>query len=59
MSVFGVEADDSIPYRQVEIALFEKSGVPFVILRPNWFADNFHIFWKAGIRPRRHRGSRR
>ncbi|WP_112661962.1 SDR family oxidoreductase [Microvirga flavescens] len=47
-SVFGVEADDSIPYRQVEIAL-EKSGTPYVILRPNWFADNFHIFWKAGI----------
>jgi uncharacterized protein YbjT (DUF2867 family) len=48
MSVFGVDADDSIPYRQVEIAV-EKSGVPYVILRPNWFADNFHIFWKAGI----------
>ncbi|MBB3137790.1 uncharacterized protein YbjT (DUF2867 family) [Rhizobium pisi] len=47
-SVFGVDADDSIPYRQVEIAL-EKSGTPYVILRPNWFADNFHNFWKAGI----------
>jgi len=47
-SVFGVDADDSIPYRQVEIAI-EKSGAPYVILRPNWFADNFHIFWKAGI----------
>jgi uncharacterized protein YbjT (DUF2867 family) len=48
MSAFGADADDSIPYRQVEIAV-EKSGVPFVILRPNWFADNFHIFWKHGI----------
>jgi uncharacterized protein YbjT (DUF2867 family) len=47
-SVFGVEADDSIPYRQVEIAI-EKSGVPYVILRPNWFADNFHTYWKAGL----------
>jgi uncharacterized protein YbjT (DUF2867 family) len=47
-SVFGVDADDSIPYRQVEIAL-GRSGTPFVILRPNWFADNFHTFWKAGI----------
>ncbi|MGZ2484030.1 uncharacterized protein YbjT (DUF2867 family) [Rhizobium pisi] len=47
-SVIGVDADDSIPYRQVEIAL-EKSGTPYVILRPNWFADNFHNFWKAGI----------
>lgn len=47
-SAFGVDADDSIPYRQVEIAL-EKSGAPYVILRPNWFSDNFHTFWKAGI----------
>ncbi len=47
-SVFGVDADDSIPYRQVEIAL-EQSGTPFVILRPNWFADNFHTFWKPGM----------
>lgn len=47
-SVLGVDADDAIPYRQVEIAL-EKSGTPHVILRPNWFADNFHTFWKTGI----------
>ena len=47
-SVFGVDADDSIPYRQIEIAI-EKSGVPYVILRPNWFSDNFHTYWKAGI----------
>ncbi|MBY8083249.1 SDR family oxidoreductase [Vibrio fluvialis] len=47
-SVLGVDADDSIPYRQVEIAL-GNSGVPYVILRPNWFADNFHTYWKAGI----------
>lgn len=47
-SVFGVDADDSIPYRQVEIEL-EKSGTPYVILRPNWFSDNFHTYWKAGI----------
>jgi uncharacterized protein YbjT (DUF2867 family) len=47
-SVFGVEADESNPYRQVEISL-ENSGLPFVILRPNWFSDNFHTFWKAGL----------
>jgi uncharacterized protein YbjT (DUF2867 family) len=47
-SVLGVEADEANPYRQVEITL-ENSGLPFVILRPNWFADNFHTFWKAGI----------
>lgn len=47
-SVFGVDADDDIPYRQVELSL-ERSGTPFVILRPNWFADNFHTYWRAGI----------
>lgn len=47
-SALGVDADDSNPMRQVEIAL-EQSGTPHVILRPNWFADNFHNFWKAGI----------
>lgn len=47
-SAMGVDADDSIPFRQVELAL-ERSATPYVILRPNWFADNFHTFWKAGI----------
>ena len=47
-SAMGVNADDSIPYRQVELAI-ERSGTPFVILRPNWFADNFHTYWKAGV----------
>ncbi len=47
-TAIGVDADDNIPYRQVELAL-ERSGTRFVILRPNWFADNFHNFWKAGI----------
>lgn len=48
MTALGVDADDAIPYRQVELAL-ERSGTPFVILRPNWFVDNFHTFWKPGI----------
>lgn len=48
MTALGVDADDAIPYRQAEIAL-QKSGTPYVILRPNWFADNFHTFWKAGV----------
>lgn len=48
LSVFGVDADDSIPYRQVELKII-ASGAPYVILRPNWFADNFHTYWKAGI----------
>lgn len=48
LSVFGVDADDSIPYRQVELKII-ASGASYVILRPNWFADNFHTYWKAGI----------
>jgi uncharacterized protein YbjT (DUF2867 family) len=48
-TVFGVDADDQIPYRQIELFL-ERSGSPLVILRPNWFADNFHTFWLEGIR---------
>lgn len=47
-TAIGVDADDRIPYRQVELAL-QRSGTPFVILRPNWFADNFHTYWKAGV----------
>jgi uncharacterized protein YbjT (DUF2867 family) len=47
-TAFGVNADDSIPYRQVELEV-EKSGVPYVILRSNWFADNFQTFWKYGV----------
>lgn len=48
-SVFGVDADDSIPYRQAELQL-ERSGTSFVILRPNWFMDNFRTYWGEGIR---------
>ncbi len=48
-SVFGVDASDEIPYRKAEIAL-EQSGLPHVILRPNWFADNFQTYWRDDIR---------
>lgn len=48
-SVFGVEADNTNPYRQIETAL-QESGNPFVILRPNLFADNFHTSWKDAIK---------
>lgn len=49
MSVLGADADEANPYRRGEIAL-AASGVAHVILRPNWFADNFHSYWLAGIR---------
>ncbi len=48
-SALGVDADDAIPYRQVELFLM-RSGTPYVILRPNWFADNFHTYWLPGIK---------
>ena len=48
-TALGVDADEKIPYRQVELFLM-TTGVPFVILRPNWFADNFHNFWLEGIK---------
>lgn len=40
----GVNADDNSPLRRVEL-LIEKSGAPYVFLRPNWFSDNFHSYW--------------
>jgi uncharacterized protein YbjT (DUF2867 family) len=48
MTAMGTELDDSGSLRQVELAL-ERSGAPFVILRPNWFMDNFHTVWLAPI----------
>jgi uncharacterized protein YbjT (DUF2867 family) len=33
----------------VELALI-NSGTPYVILRPNWFADNFHSYWIHGVK---------
>lgn len=47
-TVFGADADDNIPYRKVELSLI-ATGLPYVIVRPNWFADNFHTFWRAGV----------
>ncbi len=40
MTALGVDADDSISLRQVEI-LLEQSNIPYTHLRPNWFMQNF------------------
>src|SRR5262249_21672072 len=48
----GTEYDDSGSLRQVELAL-ERSGAPSVILRPNWFMDNFHTYWLGAIQQER------
>ncbi len=49
MTAMGANADPSAPLRLVELQL-EASGVPFNVIRPNWFMQNFHTFWLAGIR---------
>lgn len=45
----GVDADEAIPLRRLERRL-EASGARYVILRPNWFIDNFLTYWGPGIR---------
>ncbi len=49
MTAMGANADPSAPLRRVELQL-EASGLPFNVIRPNWFMQNFHTFWLAGIR---------
>lgn len=49
MTAMGANADPSAPMRRAELQL-EASGLPFNIIRPNWFMQNFHTFWLAGIR---------
>lgn len=48
-TVIGADADPSSPYGRIE-AFLKQSGTPFVILRPNWFTDNFLTYWGAGIK---------
>lgn len=48
MSAMGADADPSSPLRRSELEL-EKSGVPYNIIRPNWFMQNFNTFWIHGI----------
>lgn len=48
-TALGVGSVLSSPYYKAEQTL-KSAGIPFVILRPNWFSDNFHTFWIQGIR---------
>jgi len=41
LTAMGVELDDSIMLRLLE-RYVEKSGIPYVHLRPNWFMQNFN-----------------
>ncbi|MDF3036854.1 MAG: NAD-dependent epimerase/dehydratase family protein [Paucimonas sp.] len=48
MTALNVNASDDIPFRKAELRL-EQSGVPYNIIRPNWFMQNFNTFWIKGI----------
>lgn len=47
-TALGVDASDAIPLRQLELKLI-GSGAPHVILRPNWFSDNFATYWANDV----------
>lgn len=49
LSTVAADVSEDNPYRRIEEVL-ENSGLPFVILRANWFADNFRTVWKDDIR---------
>jgi uncharacterized protein YbjT (DUF2867 family) len=48
MTAIGVEHAPDSPLRRAELDL-EASGVPFNIVRPSWFMQNFNTFWVHGI----------
>lgn len=47
-SMMGVEHAPEEPFHQVEQAL-KASLARWVLLRPNWFADNFHGIWAPAV----------
>lgn len=49
MTAMGVEMNPDAPMRKAEIDL-ENSGVPYTIIRPTWFMQNFNTFWVYGIK---------
>ena len=43
------DVNETAPLRPVEAAV-QSCGSPYVILRANWFMDNFHTYWLEPIR---------
>ena len=41
LSARGVDADDAIPHRRAELALFAEPALRGTVIRPTWFAQNF------------------
>lgn len=48
MTANGVQFDDSLPLRKLELQL-EQSTMSCTILRPGWFMQNFQTYWLDGI----------
>ncbi|HEX6363082.1 MAG TPA: NAD(P)H-binding protein [Albitalea sp.] len=48
MTAMGANADPDAPLRVAELEL-ERSGLPYNIVRPNWFMQNFDHAWLPGI----------
>jgi uncharacterized protein YbjT (DUF2867 family) len=49
MTALGVEGAEGSPMRRAELDLI-ASGVPYNIIRPSWFSQNFVNFWGYGIK---------
>jgi uncharacterized protein YbjT (DUF2867 family) len=50
MTAMGLEhAPPEIPFKKLENYLAE-SGIEYIILRPNWFMQNFQTMWLDGIK---------
>jgi uncharacterized protein YbjT (DUF2867 family) len=49
MTALGVEHAEGSPMRRAELDLI-ASGVPYNIIRPSWFSQNFVNFWGYGIK---------
>ncbi len=48
MTSVGANLSDETPFRKAELALI-NSGMEYVIVRPNWFMQDFQTFWTQGI----------
>ena len=49
MTALGVEGAEGSPMRRAELDLI-ASGVPYNIIRPSWFNQNFVNYWGYGIK---------
>ena len=50
MTAMGIEhAPPEVPFKKLELYLAD-SGIDYIILRPNWFMQNFQTSWLSGIK---------